>query len=172
MIHTYKFNRFVQADHLIHCYRNYRSYLQSLSKPIYIMSCRQIAKTDESTASAGSSLNDRDETIALIETGTTDNQSSDDNLRCLLYTRPIVTTAASSSALMHQGESGDATQYRRIGFGQCGLIFEHPGRIHAIKLARVTFRESLWDEWLAHAKVAKAFKGQSKPPECLVPRLW
>jgi hypothetical protein len=61
--------------------------------------------------------------------------------------------------------------YRKIGFGQCGLILERPGRNFVLKIARRHFEEALWNDCLSHARVYGAFIKQPFP-ECRVPILF
>lgn len=64
--------------------------------------------------------------------------------------------------------------FRKIGFGQCGLIYERPGRGYVVKVAKPGYSESLWQDCLAHDRVYQAFEkatnSASHGPECLVPR--
>src|SRR5881227_137311 len=68
--------------------------------------------------------------------------------------------------------------FRKIGFGQCGLVFEQPGCPIVIKLARPFFEQSLWMDYRAHSRVMMSFYSDTaggsivKEPECRVPRVY
>jgi hypothetical protein len=64
--------------------------------------------------------------------------------------------------------------YRKIGFGQCGIIFEKVGANHVVKLARKHFDDSWWVDFTAHYKVRKALELSLLGPnlECQVPKLY
>ncbi|KAJ5539055.1 zinc finger protein-domain-containing protein [Penicillium frequentans] len=65
--------------------------------------------------------------------------------------------------------------YRAIGFGQCGIVFERPGRGFVLKVAKPSYEDSLWADFKAHSIVRQAFEQQSttdKPIECRVPRVF
>ncbi|KAF4997106.1 hypothetical protein FDECE_12183 [Fusarium decemcellulare] len=62
--------------------------------------------------------------------------------------------------------------FRSIGFGQCGLIFERPGRKQVVKVARPGFHEALLIDYQAHQAVVAAFTAQKDSPECRVPQVF
>ncbi|RSL83038.1 hypothetical protein CEP51_004763 [Fusarium floridanum] len=62
--------------------------------------------------------------------------------------------------------------FRKIGFGQCGLVFEWPGREMVVKVARPGFQDALWVDHEAHKAVYSAFLEQDNAPRCRVPRLY
>ncbi|KAJ5425261.1 hypothetical protein N7465_000331 [Penicillium sp. CMV-2018d] len=66
-----------------------------------------------------------------------------------------VTSTPSSSASLNTAQA--SVGFRSIGFGQCGLIFERPGRTYAIKIARPSFESALWADFQAHFAVYQAF---------------
>ncbi|KAJ6779943.1 hypothetical protein PWT90_05364 [Aphanocladium album] len=106
----------------------------------------------------------------IFETELT-NFSSKDVLRRFLSLRSVISTA-SSFALQNQDMTSQQTGYRRIGFGQCGLIFERPGRNFVLKLARPHFEEALWNDCLSHQRAYQVFTEQASEPECRVPLLY
>lgn len=61
--------------------------------------------------------------------------------------------------------------YRTIGFGQCGLVFERPGRNHVLKIAKPSYEDSLWADFVAHVRVRQAFERQEHV-KCRVPRVF
>ncbi|KAF4972336.1 hypothetical protein FSARC_1058 [Fusarium sarcochroum] len=65
-----------------------------------------------------------------------------------------------------------AVDYRKIGFGQCGLIFHKPGRDNVIKVARPFFHHGLHADYLAHGAVRDAFAKQLQAPECRIPQVY
>lgn len=53
--------------------------------------------------------------------------------------------------------------FRKIGFGQCGLVFtvpDQPGMV--VKIARPHFGESLYADFMAHRTVVEAFGQRSE----------
>lgn len=46
--------------------------------------------------------------------------------------------------------------FRAIGFGQCGLVFERPGRGYAVKLSKPGYADRLWADFTAHQRVHRA----------------
>lgn len=48
--------------------------------------------------------------------------------------------------------------FQKIGFGQCGLIFERHRRSYIVKVTRPTFHASLWTDFVAHLHIFKAFQ--------------
>ncbi|KAI9760549.1 MAG: hypothetical protein M1840_002387 [Geoglossum simile] len=97
-------------------------------------------------------------------------------LRRILSLRSATSTS-SSFAQTHQAMRNQDVAFRKIGFGQCGLVFEQPGRPIVIKIARRFFEESLWMDYRAHSRVMEAFYpdviegSTAKEPECRVPRV-
>lgn len=81
-------------------------------------------------------------------------------------------TTPSSFATFQQSQRAFASSFRSIGFGQCGLVFERPGRNYAIKVAKSAYETGLWSDFVCHYNVYKAFDQQIKTPECRVPRLF
>lgn len=74
------------------------------------------------------------------------------------------------SALLNPEDVG----YRTIGFGQCGVVFERSGRGFVLKVAKPSYKDSLWADFKAHFNVRQAFEQQGKEKliECRVPRLY
>jgi hypothetical protein len=62
--------------------------------------------------------------------------------------------------------------FRKIGFGQCGLILQRPGRDFVVKIARPHFQEALWSDFVAHFHVYQAFRGQWPSIVCRVPKVF
>lgn len=64
--------------------------------------------------------------------------------------------------------------YRKIGFGQCGVVFQKTWANHVVKIARRGYDDSLWVDFTAHYRVLKALElscpGQKM--ECRVPELY
>jgi hypothetical protein len=71
-----------------------------------------------------------------------------------------------------EGSSQDhgLNTYRKIGFGQCGLIFHKNGVGTVIKVARPFFQDSLYADSLAHRAVQAAFDEQPEAPKCCLPK--
>lgn len=79
-------------------------------------------------------------------------------------------STASSFAKHQMSAQKHASSYRKIGFGQCGLIFERPGMTYILKLAKKHYEDALWVDFTAHYNVSTAF--QKFNPECRVPKLY
>ncbi|KAK0722596.1 hypothetical protein B0T26DRAFT_630144, partial [Lasiosphaeria miniovina] len=67
-----------------------------------------------------------------------------------------------------------AAGFRKIGFGQCGLVFERPTFDYAVKVARPGFADALATDHGAHVRVYAAFNAPPSSPspqplECRVP---
>lgn len=101
------------------------------------------------------------------------NSSPETTLTRLLSLRSVVSTA-SLSATFHQSQKAGAAGYRSIGFGQCGLVFERPGRNYAIKVAKPSYESALWADLQAHFRIRLAFEQQQEQNdmECRVPRIF
>ncbi|CAG8154268.1 unnamed protein product [Penicillium olsonii] len=65
-----------------------------------------------------------------------------------------------------------AANYREIGFGECGVVFERLGQNYVIKVARPFYEDSLWADFSAHFQVRKAFESQSNEPTCRIMKLF
>jgi hypothetical protein len=59
-----------------------------------------------------------------------------------------VTSTASSSVLLNTAQQGSSVGFRTIGFSQCRIVFERPGRAYAVKIARPSFENALWAVFL------------------------
>ena len=71
-----------------------------------------------------------------------------------------VTSTASSSALLNTVQQGSSVCFRTIGFGQCGMVFERPGRAYVVKIARPAFENAFWADFQAHLAIYQAFRNQ------------
>lgn len=80
-------------------------------------------------------------------------------------------TTASSFALFQERQQGSPVGYRAIGFGQCGLVFEKPGRDYVVKVAKIAYDDALWSDFKAHFFVFHAFERQQHA-ECRIPRVY
>lgn len=70
---------------------------------------------------------------------------------------------------MAQGQGG----LRKIGFGQCGLILESRLGVVVLKLCKAGYSDGLWNDCLAHSRVAEAFRVRhSDRPDVLIPRIY
>ncbi|RJE22689.1 Zinc finger protein [Aspergillus sclerotialis] len=65
-----------------------------------------------------------------------------------------------------------AIGYRAIGFGQCGLVFERPGRDYVIKVAKPAYEGGLWPDFRAHFRTRQAFEKEGRDVECRVPKIY
>ncbi|RMJ26559.1 Zinc finger protein [Aspergillus sp. HF37] len=82
------------------------------------------------------------------------------------------TSMASSFGNFHQSQHASTTGYRVIGFGQCGLVFERPGRGYVVKAAKPAYELALWNDFRAHFNVGQAFQKEGLSIECRVPRIF
>ncbi|KAJ9216074.1 hypothetical protein DTO166G4_2318 [Paecilomyces variotii] len=107
-------------------------------------------------------------------------QLSDDSSPETILTRVLspqsITSTASSFAAFHQSHQHVAVTYRVIGFGQCGLVFERPGRGFVVKVAKPAYEEALWADFTAHHQVRQAFEQyqqqHNQDMECHVPKVF
>ncbi|KAI9151621.1 zinc finger protein-domain-containing protein [Paramyrothecium foliicola] len=79
-------------------------------------------------------------------------------------------STASSAAAHHQVIRDNVVPFERIGFGQCGLVFEQAGRGYAIKVAKKGYADALWTDVVAHLNIYESF--EKHHPECQVPRVY
>lgn len=81
---------------------------------------------------------------------------------CRVLSINSVVSTSSSFATFNQENHNVSAGFRTIGFGQCGIVFERPGRGYVIKVARPFFEESLWSDLQAHFAVHHAFQEQQQ----------
>lgn len=82
------------------------------------------------------------------------------------------TSMATSFGNFHQSKQTMPVCYRAIGFGQCGLVFERPGRGYVVKIAKPAYELGLWNDFRAHFYVRQAFEKEKDTVECRVPRVF
>jgi hypothetical protein len=86
-----------------------------------------------------------------------------------------VSTSSSEARRNAAAQAEEVETYRSIGAGNCGVVFAQDGKSTVTKLARYD-GEALWNDYLMHWKIAKAFKRfnlhEIKTPACyfFVPR--
>lgn len=68
-----------------------------------------------------------------------------------------VISTQSSFTNLNQQQPYCVVGYRSIGFGQCGIVYERPGKSYVVKVARPEYRESLFEDFKVHCSVRKAF---------------
>ncbi|KAJ5130700.1 uncharacterized protein N7515_006739 [Penicillium bovifimosum] len=88
-----------------------------------------------------------------------ENTTAHDVLTRVLSLTSQVSTM-SSFAMNNMAQQTNLVGFRTIGFGQCGIIFERPGRGYAVKVSRPSFEEALWSDLKAHFAVFQAFEQQ------------
>lgn len=71
-----------------------------------------------------------------------------------------VVSTASSSAFFYNAQQVSSVGFRSVGFGQCGIVYERPGRAYVVKIARPSFEDALWADLQAHLSVYHAFANQ------------
>lgn len=88
----------------------------------------------------------------------------------VLSLTPIVSTA-SSSAFFSNSQQTASVGFRSIGFGQCGIVFERPGRAHVVKISRPSFEDALWADFQAHLAVYQSLTNHQSV-EVRVPKIF
>lgn len=90
----------------------------------------------------------------------------------VLTPQSVTSTSSSFAAFQQSQQSSQSVGFRVIGFGQCGLVFERPGRGFVLKVAKRSYQDALWNDFLAHLRVQEAFdRIESKNCEVRVPRI-
>ncbi|KAJ6010378.1 zinc finger protein-domain-containing protein [Penicillium sp. IBT 35674x] len=124
-----------------------------------------------------STLLDREHNDMVVqELKLLDATISPENILLKVLTPESFTSTASSFARLQQSQQLlSSVGYRAIGFGQCGLVFERPGRGYVLKIAKPSYEDSLWADFKAHYSISQAFQkhqNSSQPMECRVPQLF
>ncbi|CAH0043526.1 unnamed protein product [Clonostachys solani] len=136
---------------------------------------RALNKTDESTASAYSYSTSLQEDIRLTNALIQQlGDAQDDYLQgdvptsalCRLLSLRSEYTASSFETTNQQMKA----PFRKIGFGQCGIIYEQPNRGYVLKLARKYFEDSLLGDLRAHLRVYQALADY--PTDCRIPSVY
>ena len=100
-------------------------------------------------------------------------QTSDENVLCKVLNPDFFISTASSFARSQNLQQGLTSAYRVIGFGQCGLVFERPGRNYVIKVAKTYYEDALWNDFQAHFLLRQAFDQEhNKDSNCCIPQLF
>ncbi|KAI3546906.1 hypothetical protein CSPX01_04148 [Colletotrichum filicis] len=92
-------------------------------------------------------------------------------LKRMLSTKSTISTA-SSFAKRQQAAVGVAANFREIGTGSIGKVFEHPGTTFAYKLPLTKQDDKLWNNYIMHKRIETAFNslkfypGQVEIPKC------
>ncbi|KAJ5747942.1 zinc finger protein-domain-containing protein [Penicillium nucicola] len=121
-----------------------------------------------------SALLDRAQNDAVVQQLSLDDSLSADNVLRGVLSPDSLTRTTSSFPQFQRSQQGPASVgYRVIGFGQCGLVFERPGRNYVLKLAKPSYEDTLWNDFKAHFSVRRAFDlEQNKNIKCRVPQLF
>ncbi|KAF7550421.1 hypothetical protein G7046_g8021 [Stylonectria norvegica] len=137
------------------------------------MSSERAVMADVSATNHLSELLDNCRNECLLQdTQITNEDTSIDVLTRFLSLGTIISTANSSSAASQQATPfKDDVGFRKIGFGQCGLVFERPGEDYVIKAARPHFEPALQQDYQVHQAVDRAFRRQEPALECRVPEV-
>ncbi|KAL7936353.1 zinc finger domain-containing protein [Trichoderma chlorosporum] len=101
----------------------------------------------------------------------TEKSPSKDILSRLLQPQSIVSIATSPISTNHD-ILNLSIGYRKIGFGQCGLVFSKPGTTTVVKISRPYFHEGLWNDFLCHLRIYRAFTRQTIQPACRLPLVY
>ncbi|KAJ5651149.1 zinc finger protein-domain-containing protein [Penicillium longicatenatum] len=124
-----------------------------------------------------STLLDREHNDMVVrELNLLDATISPENILLKVLSPESFTGTASSFARFQQGQQLlTSIGYRTIGFGQCGLVFERPGRGYVLKVAKPSYEDSLWADFKAHYSISQAFQkyqNPNQPMQCRVPQLF
>ncbi|KUM55451.1 hypothetical protein ACN42_g11825 [Penicillium freii] len=146
---------------------------------------RRNVSSDESGSSALSSTLRKDIDLtnrlsALLDAARNEDLTSE--LQILPATEPrevlsrvlspsSVVSTASSFAFFNTAQQTASVGFRSIGFGQCGIVFERPGRAYVVKIARPSFENALWADFQAHLAVYQAFTAQQSV-EVRIPKIF
>lgn len=82
-----------------------------------------------------------------------------------------VVSTASSFAFFSNAQQTASVGFRSIGFGQCGIVFERPGRAYVVKVSRPSFEDALWADFQAHLAVYQSFTNHQSV-EVRVPKIF
>ncbi|KAK8144450.1 hypothetical protein G3M48_005782 [Beauveria asiatica] len=85
------------------------------------------------------------------------NEPADVRLSRLLSIRSVVSTA-SSFAQRQQQAVGAQVDFREIGTGSIGKVFEHPGTLYAYKLPLLENSPKLWNNYIMGLRVQDSFQ--------------
>jgi hypothetical protein len=77
-------------------------------------------------------------------------------LKYMLSSKSIVSTS-SSNAERQQAAIGTSVQFREIGTGSIGKVFEHPGTMLCYKLPLLDRSDKLWNNYTIHMRVQDSF---------------
>lgn len=101
----------------------------------------------------------------------TDNSLSKDVLSRLL--QPLSTIKVTPSPISTNHDALNlGIHYEKIGFGQCGLVFSRPGTTTVVKISRPYFHEGLWNDFLCHLRIYRAFSNHIIQPACRLPLVY
>ncbi|WQF89161.1 hypothetical protein CDEST_14175 [Colletotrichum destructivum] len=101
----------------------------------------------------------------------TEGEPVESCLKRMLSTRTAVSTS-SSFAQRQQAAVGANEQFREIGTGSIGKVFEHPGTTFAYKLPVTDQKDKLWNNYVVHKRIEASFQslpffdGQVEIPRC------
>ncbi|CAG8092638.1 unnamed protein product [Penicillium salamii] len=99
--------------------------------------------------------------------------SSDTILRRVLTPQSVTSTSSSFAQFQQSQQPLSTVQFRAVGFGQCGLVYERPGRGFVLKVAKAAYEDALWNDMNAHLRVQEAFdRPENQESECRVPQLF
>ncbi|CAA9960341.1 DUF3669 domain containing protein [Pyrenophora teres f. maculata] len=90
-----------------------------------------------------------------------DATSAEQALQRMLSLRSVISTT-SSFAERQQGAVGKVTNFREIGKGSIGVIFEHPGTIRCYKLPLLDDSTKIWNNYAMHTGVYEGFSEARK----------
>ncbi|KAM5384617.1 hypothetical protein ACJZ2D_001362 [Fusarium nematophilum] len=124
-------------------------------------------KSDFISTNTLSNMLDKERNKLLIQRACISEQEDGlATLARLLSLDPVTGTATSVAVKLQHTVREDRICFRKIGFGQCGLVFERPGRGAVVKVARPGFQDALIEDYNAHRAIHRAFSSQKVDPEC------
>lgn len=84
-------------------------------------------------------------------------ESTEQSLQRLLSIRSVVSTT-SSFAERQLAAVGNNAQFREIGTGSIGKVFEHPGTVWAYKLPLTDDSSKLWNNYIMNRRIEESFE--------------
>lgn len=132
---------------------------------------RELQKSEESVDSVASSLVTALKTTLQLadQLETQAGEEPEKILRRLLSTRSAISTS-SSLAKRQEAAVGLDTQFREIGSGSVGKVFEKPGTPWAFKLSLLDGTDKLWNHYVMHLRIQQtldslgSIAGQAEVP--------
>ncbi|KAM0284413.1 hypothetical protein ACHAQH_001989 [Verticillium albo-atrum] len=81
-------------------------------------------------------------------------------LRRMLSVKSVISTS-SSLARRHQSAVGTIADFRGIGTGSIGKIYEHPGTVFAYKVPLTDNADKMWNNFVMHRRIWASFQADN-----------